>query len=140
MTSLLALINGSLLAAIGLLHLYWMVGGRWGLAQVLPTKETGEQVLRPGPVACAVVAAGLCCFALYYCSLGLHFPLGLPFQAEQRGIWILAATFSLRAIGDFRYTGFFRKVKNTEFARMDKRWYVPLCVWLGATSFWLAIA
>ncbi len=116
-----------------------MVGGRWGLAQVVPTDESGKRILKTSPLACAVVAAGLLCFALYYFSIGLQIRLGLPFGAEQWGIWVLAAVFSLRAVGDFRYTGFFKKVRNTEFGRMDTRWYAPLCAGLGVTSFWLAM-
>ncbi len=139
MTNLLAIINGIILAAIGLLHLYWMLGGHWGLDQVLPSSESGQRLLNPGPVACLVVAAGLLCFALYYFSLGLHFQLGLPFSAEKWGIWVLTATFLLRAVGDFKYVGFFKKVKNTAFGRMDTRWYAPLCAMLGTTSLWIGV-
>lgn len=140
MTNLFALLNGSITATLGLLHFYWMAGGRWGFAQALPTNAEGKRMLRPGLVACAVVAVGLLGFALYYFSIGLHFPLGLPFGAERWGIWVLAGMFTLRAIGDFRYTGFFKKVKETDFARMDTRWYSPLCLYLGLSSAWIAIA
>ncbi len=138
MTTAIALINGSILAVLGILHLYWMAGGRWGFAQAVPSNEVGERVVHPGPLASAVVAIGLLGFALYCFSIGLDFPLSLPFAADKWGIWVLAGIFTLRSIGDFRYVGFFKKVKNTEFGRLDTRWYTPLCAWLGLTSFWLA--
>ncbi len=139
MTNLLALFNGTIVAAIGLLHAYWMLGGRWGWSKALPSSESGALIMNSGPVACLVVAVGLLGFALYYFSLGLHFPLGLPFKAGKWGIWVLAGIFLLRAAGDFRYVGFFKKVKNTAFGRMDTRWYAPLCAVLGFTSILIGV-
>ncbi len=139
MTTALAFLNGTILAAIAVLHLFWMAGGRWGLDQALPTNEQGKRTMQPGPLACGVVAAGLFCFAVYYYSIAWNVSLGLPFGAEKWGIWVLAGTFALRAVGDFRYVGFFKKLKTTEFARMDTRCYAPLCAWLGLTSVYLAI-
>jgi hypothetical protein len=46
-------------------------------------------------------------------------------------VWLLAAVFALRAIGDFRYVGFFKRVRNTGFARLDTRAYSPLCAGLA---------
>ena len=139
MTTILALANSLIFALLSGLHLYWMLGGKWGLDQVLPTKlGGGERMLNPGPVACIVVALGLLGFALYNVGLGLGFSLGLPFGAEKWGIWVLAGIFLLRAVGDFRYVGFFKKIKNTAFGRMDTRWYAPLCLYLGISSVWIA--
>lgn len=141
MTILLAFFNASIFALLGSLHLYWMLGGKWGLDQALPTRlGSAERMLNPGPLACVVVALGLFGFALYNLSLGLGFSLGLPFEAEKWGIWVLSGTFLLRAVGDFRYVGFFKKIKDTAFGRMDTRWYAPLCLYLGVSSAWIALS
>ena len=141
MTTILALLNASIFALLGGLHLYWMAGGKWSLAQALPTDPNGgERTMNPGPLACVVVALGLLGFALYNLSLGMGFSLGLPFGAEKWGIWVLAGIFLLRAVGDFRYVGFFKKIKDTAFGRMDTRWYAPLCLYLGLSSAWIGFA
>jgi len=138
MPASLLLINALIFTLLGGIHLYWMVGGRWGLAQALPTKPDGEvRMLNPGPLACVAVALGLLGFAAYCASLGLDFSLGLPLGAEKWGVWVLAGVFLLRTVGDFRYCGFFRKIKETEFGRMDRRWYTPLCLYLGLSSAWV---
>jgi hypothetical protein len=134
MTAILALINGLITAELGLLHLYWATGGQWGIAQAVPTDESGKRVLNTSSLACIVVGLGLLGFALYYFSIGFGFSLQLPFGKEKWGIWVLAFIFTARAVGDFRYVGFFKKLKNTEFGRLDTRWYAPLCLWLGMTS------
>jgi catechol 2,3-dioxygenase-like lactoylglutathione lyase family enzyme len=46
--------------------------------------------------------------------------------------------FLLRAVGDFRLVGFFKRVRGTPFARWDTRLFSPLCVALGLASLWVA--
>lgn len=139
MTALLALLNGFILAAIGLLHFYWAAGGRWGITQAVPTDESGKRVLKTSPLACIVVGLGLSGFALYYFSIGFGFSLHLPFGKEKWGIWVLVFLFTARAIGDFRYVGFFKKLKNTQFGKQDTWVYAPLCLYLGLSSLMIAI-
>jgi uncharacterized membrane protein SpoIIM required for sporulation len=45
--------------------------------------------------------------------------------------WLIAAVFALRAIGDFRYVGFFKRIRDTRFARLDTLAYWPLCAVLA---------
>ncbi len=138
MSTILAFTNATIFTLLGCLHLFWMFGGKWGLAQSYPTSESGDkQMLNPGPVACLGVALGLLGFAFYNCSLGIGFVQSQPFRATRWVIWAIAGIFLLRALGDFRYVGFFKKVKNTEFGRMDTKWYAPLCLYLGLSSVWI---
>jgi hypothetical protein len=37
----------------------------------------------------------------------------------------------LRAIGDFRYVGFFKRIRDSKFARLDTLAYSPLCAALA---------
>jgi Protein of unknown function (DUF3995) len=133
------LLNGFILLAISALHLYWAAGGKKALAASIPVGSAGETIMRPGLVACLVVAVGLACFAWLFFSGGFTSRLGLPPGIQSAGLWLMAAIFTLRAIGDFRYVGFFKRIKNTGFAQMDTRWYAPLCAWLGFSSLWLAL-
>lgn len=47
------------------------------------------------------------------------------------GVGIL---FLLRAIGERRYVGIFKRVRGTPFAKNDDRVFVPLCIFVGATA------
>jgi hypothetical protein len=49
------------------------------------------------------------------------------------------AVFGLRAIGDFRYLGFFKRVTGTRFARADTLIYSPLCAGLAAMAAVVAV-
>ena len=46
----------------------------------------------------------------------------------------MAAVFAIRAIGEFRYCGFFKKITNSEFAYWDTRIYSPLCLAMSALA------
>jgi hypothetical protein len=46
---------------------------------------------------------------------------------ERRALGLFA-----RAIGEFKYVGFFKRVRGSRFARRDTLLYSPLCLWLAA--------
>ncbi|WP_236336773.1 DUF3995 domain-containing protein [Paenibacillus auburnensis] len=48
------------------------------------------------------------------------------------GGWALASIFILRAVGDFRWVGFFKKQQGTVFAKRDTFLYSPLCLFIGS--------
>jgi hypothetical protein len=76
-----------------------------------------------------MVAVGLCAMAaLLALRTGwLDLP-ALPGNGVvvQTGTWLTAAVFALRAIGDFRYVGFFKRIRDSRFARIDTLAYSPL--------------
>ena len=43
----------------------------------------------------------------------------------------LAAGLLARAIGEFKYVGFFKRVRGSRFARLDTWIYSPLCLLLA---------
>jgi hypothetical protein len=47
----------------------------------------------------------------------------------------IAIIFLIRAIGDFRYVGFLKKIKNTKFAKKDTKYYSPLCSLISVLAF-----
>ncbi len=139
MTNALAYTNSAIMALLGLLHLYWAAGGRWGIEQAIPTDQAGNQTLRTGILACLIVGFGLLGFAAFYISLTQAPVIELPFSLETWGSWALAFIFNARAIGDFKQVGFFKKIKDTEFGKMDTRWYSPICLYLGLSSIWIGM-
>ncbi len=58
--------------------------------------------------------------------------LPLPAGVVRAATGLLAAAFFLRVVGDFRYVGLFKRNKESRFARMDNRLYMPLCLGLAA--------
>ena len=132
-------LNASILLIISLLHAYWMLGGQWGFAAALPTDESGKQMLNPKVFDCGMVAIGLMCMSIYVFSISKIINLPLPNVVSKYGIWVIALIFLARAIGDFKYVGFFKKIKNTRFAELDSRFYTPLCLYLGLTFILIAL-
>jgi len=47
------------------------------------------------------------------------------------GAWVIAALFLLRAMGDFRYVGFTKSIRSTNFAAYDTKIFTPLSLTIG---------
>ncbi|MFD2572557.1 DUF3995 domain-containing protein [Spirosoma soli] len=137
-----ALVNFLLLSTISVLHVYWALGGRWGFDASLP-ELNGQKVLKPRWFDTLVVAGALAAMGLFH-LYKLGWLPGLraivPTWLERYGLWLMAVLFSLRAIGEFRYVGFFKRVRNSRFAEFDTRYYSPLCLLLSINTLLLIIA
>ena len=64
----------------------------------------------------------------------------LPAALTRIGATGVGAAFLLRAIGEFRYVGFFKRVRGTRFAFWDTCLFSPLCLGIGLASLWVALA
>ena len=127
-------------SSLAALHFYWAIGGHWGFQLALPQDDAGDTVFSPNALACILVGLGLSAMAFFYGALILppHWdPLPLTWRPYVG--WGIVGLFVLRGIGDFRYVGLFRKIRQTDFAQLDRRFYTPLC-WalavLGALVQW----
>ncbi len=125
-------ITSLLFIFIGILHVFWAFGGNWGIHAVLPTSEDSKlAVLRPGMLGTLFVAL-LCFFASVL--LLVQIDLFTVIKPSPLTKWLCIAggiVFLLRAIGEGKYVGFFKKVKHTRFAKQDTAFYSPLCVWMS---------
>ncbi|MBS1508073.1 MAG: DUF3995 domain-containing protein [Bacteroidetes bacterium] len=139
MIFLLVIINTSILFLLSFLHIYWAFGGRWGWESTLPTRENGEFLFHPGIAPTLIVAFGLLAFGVVTLGNLDLFAVWIPVRYFHYATWAVAAVFALRAIGDFNYVGFFKKVTHTQFATSDSRIYSPLCVLLSSGSVLIAI-
>lgn len=131
---LLSWLNAFIFLVIAAFHYYWALGGRYGFSVVLPEVEhSGKKAFIPGPLATAVVATVFLSIAFLYKGW-----LPLPPGLNRAGLWMIAGITCLRAIGDFRYVGFFKKKSSTAFAVYDNRYFSPLCLYLAlSTAFML---
>ena len=122
-------------STLGGIHLYWLAGGSWGTSAVIPEHE-GKPLFRPTRLATGVVAAGLFCCALLMAVVARIIPLPLQVPLTILG-YLCALLFFARAIGDFRLIGFFKRVRDTRFARFDTLLYSPLCLAISIGVFWV---
>ncbi|MED1781977.1 DUF3995 domain-containing protein [Brevibacillus fortis] len=139
MTHVFSISSAVFLAIVSLLHVYWALGGKWGTDSVIPTTANhSRRTFSPRRGGTIIVACLLfCAFYILLAQSGYLSPIIAPFLIRW-GCMLCAAVFILRAVGDFNYIGFFKKVKNTKFARQDTVLFSPLCLWLGI-SFLLAL-
>jgi hypothetical protein len=125
MTSLIFII-------IGILHVFWAFGGSWGVNAALPTEdESKSPVLRPRMAVTLFI--GLLCFFASVLLL-VQIDLFAVIRSSTLSKWLCIAggiVFLLRAIGEGKYVGFFKKIKHTRFAKQDTAFYSPLCVWIS---------
>ncbi len=127
----LSIILSIIFFILGAIHLNWVIGGKFGFAESLPTKENGERVLNPKKIDSAIVGLGLISFGLFYIIKSGIIIYDLPEWILKYGGWIIPAIFILRAIGEFKYVGFFKRVIHTNFGKLDTRFFSPLCVIIG---------
>ncbi|RMZ59992.1 DUF3995 domain-containing protein [Chryseobacterium nematophagum] len=110
---------------IGGIHMYWAFGGNWGKQQAVPTTIQGVPLFVPNFLSCFGVGIILLSFILLMNNENLGF---ISPKVSIYSKAIVAIIFLMRAIGDFKYVGFFKKIKGTEFARLDGNYYTPLCL------------
>jgi hypothetical protein len=124
-----------LLAAVFMLLAAWhffmaLAGPRKGIAAV-PSVD-GKPLFVPSAAATVLVGLVLASFAVLVLAKADLVWLGLPQWTLAWMCAYLAIGLAARAVGDFRYVGFFKKVRSTAFARMDTFVYSPLCAMLAA--------
>lgn len=120
------------------IHIYWFFGGKWAASSAIPKLEnSGALLFSPGLTATAIVALGLFFFGLI--SLCLGGIIGFDHEWLTYAGMGVATIFGLRAIGDFKYVGFFKRVRNTDFGRLDTRFYSPLCLLLSVMLIYLSL-
>ncbi len=140
MQNLLAFLLLIIFSLLALVHVYWACGGQKGASIAVPERPsrsnslTMEKAFQPGRAGTLAVALVLFVVAAMVAvrsgMLGIsvgHTGLNIMRLA----LAMVAIAMLLRAIGEFRLVGFFKKIRNTRFARMDTLLYSPLCCVLG---------
>ncbi len=125
-----AVVAVALLLAIAALHIFWALGGRLGHTVAVPERN-GKPAFQPGPLATFAVAVVLVIAATLIAALRGWIALPLSLGLVRILVWLIALAFAVRAIGDFRYVGFFKRIRDTGFGRLDTRIYSPLCALLA---------
>lgn len=116
---------------LAIIHMYWAAGGNMGKKAALP-EFAGKPLFQPSVPLTLLVAGLLLLCALLITVLANWVTLPITNKLTTGLGFLLAAVFALRAIGEFNYTGFFKRVRGTEFARLDTLVYSPLCLLISA--------
>jgi hypothetical protein len=88
----------------------------------------GERAFNPSPLGTALVAIGL--LIAMFTVLGHLGLLGeeIPRWVFRWGTCGIALVFFLRAVGEFRLVGFFKRASDSQFAYWDTWLFSPLCL------------
>ena len=121
---------------LGIIHFYWAIGGEWGLKNVIPTKNENLE-FRPSSFATLMVGVISAILAGFYMNQTDIVLFKLP-KWTNSILWITPSIFLIRAIGEFKYVGFFKSIKSTLFAKWDSKLYSPLCLIASVISFIIA--
>lgn len=116
---------------LGGFHFYWLFGGKWGLEKVIPSKGEKANTLSIPKFATLVVGAILVLFGFIYFKKSGFLTIPFPNWITNYAYWLIPSVFIIRAIGEFKYVGFFKKITNTEFAKADSKIFSPLCLTIG---------
>jgi glucan phosphoethanolaminetransferase (alkaline phosphatase superfamily) len=129
MKTTISLILCVIFLSIAVIHFYWAFGGKLFLNAAIPTNEKSDaKVFSPSLLATLFVALIFCAFGVFILFKAGLVLFPLPLWISNYGLGFIAFIFFVRAIGDFKYAGFFKKIKNTLFAKMDTKYYSPLCL------------
>jgi hypothetical protein len=131
MLHLFIYLSAIILGLLSLLHFYWVLGGKRGIRAALPEKVEGGAVFTPRLIETSVVAVGLMGVGFILLVQNNLIPTFIPNSFTKWSCILFTFIFLLRAIGDFKYLGLFKKIKNSTFAKNDTRFYTPLCLYLG---------
>ncbi|TGK28976.1 DUF3995 domain-containing protein [Leptospira gomenensis] len=126
--------GGWILFSLSSLHFYWAAGGNYGKNRAVPEWK-GKPAFVPGKISTLAVALLLFVASVLPIGWKLRLFLPIPEHVVRYGIYFLSFVFLLRAIGDFRFVGFFKSVSGTDFAEADSIFYSPLCLFLSVCLF-----
>jgi len=125
---ILSILVSSIMSIVSLLHFYWAFGGHYGLNSAGPSLE-GQKDFIPGRILIFIVASLLAGLAI------LSVQLIWPWQPIESLVayagYLVSVAFIIRGIGDFKYVGLFKKVYNSNFAKLDTKYFSPLIIFLG---------
>jgi len=139
----------SLIVAIAIIafaaafHLHWALGGRIGYSVSLPQRPDGAPVMahRLGwwRWAAGGIALGLVLLGALVVVVGQGLVSPLPPDLAKSALILTGTAFILRAIVPTPWTGFFKRIRSTRWARYDSRLYCPLFLLLGAALIAVAL-
>ncbi len=91
----------------------------------------GKPLFVPSRTATAAVGLVLVLFAVLVAATARILPIDLPPAVFSWASYALALGLLARAVGEFKYVGFFKRIRGSRFATLDTFVYSPLCLLLA---------
>lgn len=139
MSIVISIILFLIFLSLSCLHFYWAFGGKKGKQNAIPVNINNEKIMNPTFVSTLFVGIILLLFGLLNIIKTKIINITLPEIIENYCIWFITVLFLLRAIGEFKYIGFFKKIKTTKFSEMDTKLYSPLCLVIGILELFIEL-
>lgn len=124
-----------ILFLIASVHIYWALGGKMASLAVLPQTSSEKLVFMPSSFMTFFVAVSFYMMSLIFGHAAGFFQVSILKNYQNAILVFLAIVFLLRAVGDFKYVGFTKKIKGTPFSINDTKYYSPLCLLISLTTF-----
>lgn len=135
MRTIAAVLLATIFLFIALLHVYWVLGGKWGLNAAIPepwkNRSNFDSQSIGFKVSTLLVALGLSLFCYLFLIQAQLLDSPVPMVYLTYMCYAVIFIFGLRAIGDFNYFGFFKKIKEGTFAEKDSKYFSPLCLFIA---------
>jgi hypothetical protein len=111
-------------------HVRMAISPSSGESVAMPS-VSGKPLFVPSTRATWAVAVVLLLFACLVVARAGLVQVGIPERVLSWLCYALALGLLARAIGEFKYVGFFKRVRGSKFARLDTLLYSPLCLLLS---------
>jgi hypothetical protein len=138
LAAVLAIVVSAIFGGLGVWHFVMALAPFPRESAAVPFVN-GRPVFVPSVTATTAVGVGLLLCGLLVLSAARVVAVGLPSRVLTAPCAALALVLLLRAVGDFRYVGFFKSVRGSRFARMDTWCYSPGCLALSITVAYVAL-
>jgi Protein of unknown function (DUF3995) len=123
--------------ALALWHFRIALSPSQGVSGAVPS-ESGKPLFVPSVGATLAVGVVLLVFACLVAATAGFVSVGLPVRVLSWVCYALALGLFARAVGEFKYVGFFKRVRGSKFARLDTLVYSPLCLLLAVGVAFIA--
>lgn len=134
------LINANILVGLGILYIYWMLGGKNSIEYFFPANSPyRKKNIKPNKLKLAVYAIGMFVMAWFFIEQMAGFTKVFNADAFKWGNKIISGIFLLRAVGNFTYLGFTKSFKKGTFARLDTYFYSFLCIMIAVFAYLLSL-
>jgi energy-converting hydrogenase Eha subunit H len=124
-------------ALLGAVHVFWALGGRLGFVSAVP-EVNGQRAFTPTPAATFAVALALFVASALVLGRAGVFSSLVPAALFKWPLIVMGLVFLVRAVGEFKLVGLFKRVRGTSFARWDTWLFSPLCLGISLAALWLA--
>ena len=123
--------------ALAFWHIGMVVWPLSGETTAVPSIE-GKPLFVPSRKSTIAVATVLLLFAGLVAATAGIVSVGLPQVALSWLSFGLALGLLVRAVGEFKYVGLFKRVRGSRFATLDTWVYSPLCLLLAIGVWYVA--